>query len=79
MLHFDRVLAAKTSGIARDKPQEVLSLLAISFVPITAPAGIVELIFSGGGTIMLEVECVEARLADLGGAWQASSRPAHRG
>ncbi|MBN9236811.1 MULTISPECIES: DUF2948 family protein [Phyllobacteriaceae] len=79
VLHFDRVLAAKTSGIARDKPQEVLSLLAISFVPITAPAGIVELIFSGGGTIMLEVECVEARLADLGGAWQASSRPAHRG
>ena len=79
VLHFDRVLAVKTSGIARDKPQEVLSLLAISFVPITAPAGIVELIFSGGGTIMLEVECVEARLADLGGAWQASSRPAHRG
>lgn len=79
VLHFDRVLAAKTSGIARDKPQEVLSLLAISFVPIAAPAGIVELIFSGGGTIMLEVECVEARLADLGGAWQASSRPAHRG
>lgn len=79
VLHFDRVLGVKSSGIPRDKPAEVLSLLAISFVPLDAPAGIVELIFSGGGTIMLDVECVEARLADIGGAWEASSRPAHRG
>ena len=78
VLHFDRVLNAKTSGIARDRPAEILSLLAISFVPMDAPAGIVELIFSGGGAIMLDVECVEARLADLGGAWQASSRPHHK-
>jgi hypothetical protein len=78
VLHFDRVLNAKTSGIARDRPAEILSLLAISFVPMDAPAGIVELIFSGGGAIMLDVECVEARLADLGGAWQASSRPYHK-
>lgn len=79
VLHFDRVLGAKSSGIHRNKPAEVLSLLAISFVPLDAPAGIVELIFSGGGTIMLDVECIEARLADIGGAWEASSRPAHKG
>jgi hypothetical protein len=47
-------------------------------VPAEKPAGIIELIFSGGGVIMLDVECVEARLTDTGGAWQASSRPAHR-
>ncbi|MDX8463422.1 DUF2948 family protein [Mesorhizobium humile] len=79
VLHFDRVLGAKTSGIQRDKPAEVLSLLAISFIAISKPAGIVELVFSGGGTIMLDVECVEARLADVGGAWEATSRPVHRG
>ena len=78
VLHFDRVLGAKTSGIPRDKPAEVLSLLAISFIAISKPAGIVELVFSGGGTIMLDVECVEARLADVGGAWEATSRPVHR-
>jgi hypothetical protein len=77
VLHFDRVLGAKTSGIQRDKPAEVLSLLAISFVAISKPAGIVELVFSGGGTIMLDVECIEARLADVGGSWEASSRPVH--
>jgi hypothetical protein len=66
------------AGIARDKPDDVLSLLAVSFVPTDQPAGIIELVFSGGGTIMLDVECVEAGLADIGGAWQATSRPAHR-
>ncbi|WP_027163421.1 DUF2948 family protein [Mesorhizobium sp. WSM1293] len=78
VLHFDRVLGAKTSGIDRDKPAEVLSLLAISFIEISKPAGIVELIFSGGGAIMLDVECIEARLADVGGAWEATSRPIHK-
>jgi hypothetical protein len=78
VLHFDRVLGAKTAGIARDKPAEVLSLLAVSFIAMDKPAGIIELIFSGGGAIMLDVECVEARLADLGGAWEATSRPAHK-
>ncbi|KUM25636.1 hypothetical protein AU467_25295 [Mesorhizobium loti] len=78
VLHFDRVLGAKTSGIQRDKPDEVLSLLAVSFVAISKPAGIIELVFSGGGTIMLDVECIEARLADIGGSWEATSRPVHR-
>ena len=79
VLHFDRVLGVKTSGIQRDKPAEVLSLLAISFIAISKPAGIVELVFSGGGTIMLDVECIEARLADVRGSWEATSRPLHRG
>ncbi|RRI03103.1 DUF2948 family protein [Mesorhizobium tamadayense] len=79
VLHFDRVLGAKTSGISRDKPAEVLSLLAVSFIAISKPAGIIELVFSGGGTIMLDVECIEARLADIGGSWEATSRPVHRG
>lgn len=79
VLHFDRVLAAKLSGVSRNKPDEVLSLLAITWTPAEAPAGLVDLVFSGGGTIRLEVECIEARLVDLGGAWEASSRPAHKG
>jgi hypothetical protein len=77
VLHFDRVLGVKTAAIARDKPQEVLSLLAVRFQPGEAPAGTIELVFSGGGTVRLEAECIEARLTDLGGAWQASSRPFH--
>ena len=65
-------------GHVRGKAADVLELLAIRFVPGEAPGGTIELVFSGGGAIRLDVECIEARLADLGGAWEASSRPQHR-
>jgi hypothetical protein len=78
VLHFDRVLAAKLAGISRGKSDEVLSLLAITYAATDTPAGTVDLVFAGGGTIRLEVECIEARLVDLGGAWEATSRPAHK-
>ena len=78
VLHFDRVLSAKLSRISRGKPDEVLSLLAVTYAPTDAPAGTVDLVFAGGGAIRLDVECIEARLVDLGGAWEASSRPAHK-
>ena len=79
VLHFDRVLSAKLSGISRGVPDDVLSLLAVAYAATDAPAGTVDLVFSGGGAIRLDVECIEARLVDLGGAWGASSRPAHEG
>ena len=44
---------------------------------VDEPAGTIDLVFSGGAAIRLEVECIEARLADLGGAWEAGSRPEH--
>jgi Protein of unknown function (DUF2948) len=37
----------------------------------------VKLIFSGGGTLRLEVECLEAELTDLGPSWPAAARPIH--
>lgn len=77
VLHFDRVVSVRSTGIERAKTQEVLSLLTIGFAEDEAPAGSIELLFAGGGAIVLEVECVEARLTDLGAAWAAGSRPAH--
>lgn len=77
VLHFDRVTGVRTAGIDRSKPEDVLSLLAIRFVEDDAPAGTVELVFAGDATMRVAVECVEARLTDLGGAWEASSRPMH--
>lgn len=78
VLDFNRVLGVKTNGIDRDKREDVLSLLTIRFHEREAPAGAIELVFSGGGAIALQVECIEARLADLGGAWEATSRPVHK-
>ena len=78
VLSFARVLSVKAHGIDPKAASDVLSLLALRFVPGEVPAGIVELVFSGDRTIRLEVECIEARLTDTGGAWRASSRPAHK-
>lgn len=76
-IHFDRVQKVQRQNIRQDAPDTVLSLLAIQYLPTDAPAGTIDLIFSGGGMIRLHIECVEAQLSDLGGAWEASSRPAH--
>lgn len=78
-LHFNSVLSVKSHKILRGAPDAVLSLLAIRFVQKGAedPGGMVELIFSGGGTIQLEVEALDAGLADVSGEWAALGRPDH--
>ena len=76
-LHFDRVREVKVSGIDTNAVDGVLELLAIRFTQTDDPAGHVDLDFAGGGTIRLSVECLEARLQDLGAAWAAKAPPAH--
>ena len=76
-LHFDRVSAVKVTGIDTNARDGVLELLTIRFTEIDTPAGAVELDFAGGGTVSLTVECLEARLQDLGAAWAAKAVPAH--
>ena len=78
-LHFDRVSDVKVAGINTEAVDGVLELLTIRFSPAQAdaPEGTVALAFAGGGTIRLSVECLEARLQDLGAAWAAKATPAH--
>jgi len=77
VLTFDRVRAAKTNRIRRDQGDAVLELLAVEFDPTDPPGGAIELVFAGGAAARLEVECIEARLADLGAAWATSAKPHH--
>lgn len=77
VLHFDRVTHVKSVGIDRARPDDVLSLLAIRHTAGDPPAARIELDFAGGATLLLDVECVEARLTDLGAAWQAAAKPRH--
>ena len=78
MLHFERVTAARSTGIER-AGEQVLSLLAVGFVPDGKDdaAGTIELTFSGDAAVRLEVECIEARLTDTEAAWAARARPDH--
>jgi hypothetical protein len=78
-LHFDGVLSVKSHKLKRGAPDAVVSLLAIRFTPKAQddPSGTVELVFAGGGAMMLEVECLDAGLADVSGEWAARGRPEH--
>jgi len=76
-LHFDHVTSVKAAGFDPTAPEGTLELLTIRFTETAAPSGHVDLAFAGGGTVRLEVDVLEARLADLGAAWAASSKPAH--
>jgi len=76
-LTFDRVASAKVSHIERSRPEAVLELLAVNFDATDPPAGLVTLVFAGGGAVQLSVEVIEARLADLGPAWETGAKPSH--
>ncbi|SFV36576.1 Protein of unknown function [Devosia crocina] len=77
-LHFNHVETVAYAGFDPAAPEGVLNLLAVTFTPAAdAVSGTVELAFAGGGTVRLGVECLEARLADLGSAWAAAAKPTH--
>ena len=76
-LRFARVRSVQRIGIDPGASDQVLSLLAMRFTPGDAPSGLIELVFAGGSAIRLDVECVEARLTDLGAAWSTTARPDH--
>jgi hypothetical protein len=78
-LHIDGVLSAKSCKLRSENPEAVAALLAIRFLPTGGedPGGMIELIFAGGGTLRLEVECIAAELSDLSGEWAARGCPVH--
>jgi hypothetical protein len=76
-LRFERVLACKCRNLDQTAKDARLNLLAVEFAETDSPAGIVSLIFSGGGVIRLDVECLEAELADLGEVSAAAICPDH--
>ncbi len=76
-LHFDHVARVASTGFDRSNREGVLNLLSIAFLEGEAPAGTIELVFSGGAAIRLEVECVDAQMRDLGVRWAAAHKPGH--
>ncbi|MEZ2132225.1 MULTISPECIES: DUF2948 family protein [unclassified Sinorhizobium] len=77
-LVFKRVLTVRSTGVDRNNADEVLSLLAIRFDQKgEGPEGTLELTLAGTASIALDVECIEVQLADIGGAWETTSKPRH--
>jgi len=75
-LHFDSVLSVRSKGIDRSG-EAVLQLLAIETEEGEGGNATICLRFAGGGTVLLDVECVDGYLADKGAPWRARRKPAH--
>lgn len=78
-IHFDGVLHAAVQGLSQRARKKILELLSVDFRPEADGAGVVTLVFAGGGAIQLHVECIDAYLADTGAPWRAGCRPLHPG
>jgi hypothetical protein len=76
-LRFDRVRSCKCRNVDPGGKDQVLNLLAVAFAENDAPAGVVTLTFSDGAMLRLEVECLEAEIADLGPVWTTACCPCH--
>lgn len=78
-LRFECVSKVQAKNVRMGAGEAVVSLLAITFTPSGGddPGGTIELVLAGGGALRLEVECIEAELADLTGPWPARARPSH--
>jgi len=75
---FADVRGVKSHKIKQGVADAVVNLLAIEFdAGDDAPAGIIKLLFSGGGIIELDVECVEVVMEDLGPVWETENIPTH--
>ena len=76
-LQFGSVMAVKTRKLKRDQPDAIVELLALDFEPGEAPGGGVLLRFAGGGELHVEIECIDAAMADLSVPWPTKRAPAH--
>ena len=78
-LQFGGVLRLQARNIRREPADAVIELLAIEFEPAGGedPGGHVVLRFAGDGDLRLEVECVDAVMADVSTPWPTPRRPGH--
>ncbi len=76
-LSFEHVLAARRKGFDQTQRDTILSLLTVTFTETDAPGGKVDLVFSAGHSIQLDVEYLDAAMKDQGAAWSSEHTPAH--
>jgi hypothetical protein len=76
-LHFEYVTKVSQIDVPQGKPDVLLNLLAIRFLPAEPPSGAIVLTFSGGAAVRLEVECIDAQMHDTGPRWTTKALPGH--
>ena len=78
-LRFDGVLSVKSQGVDLTKQDAYAVILGLIYEATDTPAGIVSVTLAGGGVIQIEVEAIDATLADIGDARKTKRIPKHDG
>ncbi len=76
-LQLGSVLSVKARRLRRDPKDAVVELLALDFRAGEAPGGELVLSFAGGADMAVEVECLDAVLADVSEPWPTPRSPRH--
>lgn len=76
LLAIEDVVNVRSSGLRRDDPDLVLSVLALTWEPGADGAGRVVVTLAGDGAIAIEVEALEVLLQDVTRPYRAPSRRA---
>jgi hypothetical protein len=76
-LQLGDVERVRHRGLACEDKGALVSCLQLDFEPGEPPGGCVLLRFSHGGDLAIEVECIDAVLADVSEAWPAKCCPDH--
>lgn len=79
-LQLGGVTKVQARGLRRDSPDALVCLLAVSFEPSGEeedPSGTVTLHFSGHADLRVDVECLDAVMADVSDPWPTPRRPGH--
>ncbi len=77
-LTIEGVLAVRARGLAQKRKDAAFELLAILFEAGEGCAGRMLLTLAGGGELAVEVECLDAALADLSHPWPSAAGRAPR-
>ena len=78
-LQLGDVLSVQSRKLKQGAPDAVLELLAVTFEAGEAPGGVVVFNFAGGGDLRVQVECLNAVLADLSQPWPTRRAPVNDG
>jgi hypothetical protein len=76
-VNFRGILDARTMGLTLNAKEQLVELLAIHTQDSDSGTVHITMIFSGGGAIRLEAECVDCEINDISYPWRASARPSH--
>ena len=79
-VHFDHVSAVRARDVDLSAGETPIVILSVAFEPgPNAPSGALRIACAGGGDIQIDVETVEAGMADISKPWKAQRAPRHIG